>query len=1391
MSSGRKVEIVGKDPAINEIINETLDVIREKKVVCIFERLCPNCGWKVPSFRLESDLACLVCIPENIAKKYYSTETENPQLKLGSLLEERKALRKFRRAYRIEKELQDYIDFFKKLVGAPPWSAQRVWARRILTGESFAIIAPTGVGKTVFGLVTALYLAHKKGLRTYIILPTKTLLRQVLDKIRLWEEKLNTRYVIAYHSEMSAKEKKEFTERFQSGDFKILITTSQFLIRNLQDIIQAFSRAGENRYSGRFVDFMFVDDVDSFLRNVKNLDRAMVLLGYTFSRKMRAIIEKIKRYGTGSDEQSSQLTEDEWSEILRTRERAGILVVSSATGRVRGVLIRRLFSIIFGFSIGSSKEGIRNVLDTYDDQILKEGVVTRDKLIKRAVELIEKLGSGGLVFVARGADSDEIISELVKELSGKGIRALGVTAEEGSEVAEAIEKFAKREVDILVGKASPYGLLVRGLDLPEIVRYAIFIKVPHFSVKLEPRPNPVYLSFVMRKMVSAFEDKSRILEDIRNLASQLVWLSATEIRSLEDEISNLMEKKRINEIISEYESKNFDELSPKDKAIYYTVKLYKILIDFLREGNVERKLAEAEVPFEVHEEGGSRVISLLTADIKTYIQASGRTSRLFAGGITKGLSIILPSNRHLLNELDRKLSWTVETTLSPLSDINLEEVMKEIDNDRERVRIARLGKMPAKEHLQTCLFIVESPTKARTIASFFGRPTRRVFPGLVAYEIIIGKYLATIVATIGHVTDLITHRFIPEFTAVRKNGRIEPVIKAYTIRELAWPYGITVLNIDSDMRFIPIFGPKVTCGQCGYVFVPYLTVNDKLDENIQKRKCEKIKRYMHNLSLEEQLWRMYIDKKRTELPLKCPRCGETENLYDKTITIEALRRLALESEVVLLGTDPDIEGEKIAWDVAILLKPYAKKIMRVEFHEVTRSAIERALAEPRDINFELVMGQLLRRIEDRWIGFYLSEELKEILNERNLSAGRVQSPVLSWIVQRYNLWKEKEKWTIISLGKDAEVRIKGEVKIRSIEIKDVKTEERKLIPPPPLITDTMLTYASILYGMSADRTMRLAQTLFEVGLVTYIRTDSTRVSDVGLGVAKRLISENFGAEEFVPRRWSRGEEGAHECIRPTRPLMLDDLREALERGEIVLQEELPADAYQLYDMIVRIFMASQMREGMGLFATVKVKIEYEDEKGELKSVEEEVSGLVEIKEKGFLKALTPRMAKLFTPRRIPYFKEGVRLSLDEVKIEIKEIPKAWPLREGEIVRLMRERGIGRPSTYATIIEKLFERRYVKRIQGGFVVPRERGIIVNKIVYAIHPEMVSEERTRIIFDLIDKVASGKEDFLELLKEIYSEILKAKEEAKQKVLPPEIIAEIEKYRRNVERRMNQYQ
>ena len=1391
-------KIIGADVALTRMLRDIESEIDKWDVLAVYERLCPNCMWKVPSSRLEEQLACTECLPTKKLREWEkSVKSKNPQIRLGKFLKRNKTLKRFKHAYEIESELEDFAKFFRKIVGSDPWSAQRVWGRRVLSGQSFAIIAPTGVGKTVFGTVMALYLAIKKGYTSYIILPTKTLLKQIYMKMKEWEKKLGVNFTIAYYSQMPRSERKEFDERFSKGDFKILITTSQFLIRKLNEIMEAFVKAkgGDVRY--RYVDFMFVDDVDSFLRNVKNVDRAMYLLGYMKIKEIKDVLQKIQRFirGAGSE---AKLTDEDWSNIIKARAKCGILVVSSATGRVKGILLRRIFNIIFGFSIGSSKEGIRNVVDAYDDVLLeRKEKITNEILIRRAVELIKKIGSGGLVFIARGADSEEILNKLVEELSKEGIKALGVSVESGSEVIAAIEKFASGEVDILIGKASPYGLLVRGLDLPERVRYAIFIKVPKFGVRLERKTNPLYLAFIMRKLAPVVGEDIQDL--LREFMINVVWLKQSEIIGIERDLAESLEKKKIDEILKEIEKeiekevKEKEEISPQLKIKELTAKLYMILDELLSNKEKLMELLERYgIPFEIREENGEKIISILSADIKSYIQASGRTSRLYAGGITKGLSIVLAQNKSLLEELDRKLSWTVEATFISLSDVNLDELLKEIDRDRKRVIEAREGKIPATEHLQTCLFIVESPTKARTIASFFGRPTRRVLPGAVVYEIIIGNYLASLIATLGHITDIITHRFYPEIGMEKRNGRLIPRIKNYRVSELEWPYGIIVLErkngnngISKRFKFVPIFGPKITCGKCGYSFIPYITVDKVLSEKAQERKLFRVKKILDSIPLSTTA-KTIGGLQRTIIPIKCPRCGESEILYDKHVIIEALRTLALESEVVLIGTDPDIEGEKIAWDVAILLKPFAKKIKRIEFHEVTRAAIEKALANPRTINMDLVKGQFIRRIEDRWIGFYLSEELQKLLGERNLSAGRVQSPVLSWIVERYNLWKQKERWTSIKV-KGFEVRIKGELKVDKIIVEKVEREERKIIPPSPFVTDSLMIYSSILYGLGADETMKLAQKLFELGLITYIRTDSTRVSDAGLYVAKRLIIENFSSELYSPRRWSKGEEGAHECIRPTRPLTLADLKESLERGEIILTEELPAQAFNLYDLIVRVFMASQMKEAIGDMLRVKLRIKLKEPIDGKTEIEEEIYGLRRLKFGGFARAFTRRMSDVFLPRRIPEFEEGETISADKIKIEYLDLPKGRLLTEGEIVRMMKERGIGRPSTYAPIIEKLFDRKYIRKIRGSYIVPRERGIIVNNIINRLHSDMVSEERTKKVLEKIDEVVNKARDYTELLYEIMEEVLSEMERMRREKLPQEVIAEITKYQKLLERRI----
>ncbi len=1352
-----------------------IDLLLKEEMPAFFELSCPNCYYGLSSFRASRRHACDFCMGD------YG-EPINEPLELGKILSEKGELKRFQPYYNAEVLLNEFNNFFKELTGSELWSAQRVWARRIFNRQSSAIIAPTGVGKTVFGLILTLFFAHRLDKYSYIVLPTTTLLRQIADKLEAWEEKLGKKYIIYFHSSLTKKQKEAFLKKLEEGDFKILITTSQFIVRNLQKIIKAFKRA-KGKISGPPVDFLFVDDVDSFLRNPKNIDRALSLLGFTNFKKVREILEKIKKAFTPNGGGFFRLDENDWQAIFEARRKSGQLIVSSATGKVGSATVRRIFSILFGFSIGSSKEGMRNVVDVYDSTFLKS---ENRSVVDRTVELVKKFGSGGLIFVSRSERSDEVIEELQNTLKEEGIKAFGVTAGDSRGFQDIIDRYRKGEIDILIGKASPYGLLVRGLDLPERVKYAIFIEVPHYSIKLDVKPNPIYLSYVLRRLSPILEDRRDVIEKVRELASQLIWLGKNEVKELEVElVSKINQGIKIEELIEEYSAMVRDKEGEEDhriNSIILTLELCLVMRDFLRKDPV-KKLEKSKIPFIVKKSENGDEIHILTADIKTYIQASGRTSRLYAGGVTKGLSVVLSTNETLIEELDRKLLWSTDSNMVPLDELDIEEILKEIEEDRKNVLLAWEGKVPTKGHLQSCLFIVESPTKAKTIASFFGRPSRRFLPGIVAYEVIMGRYLATIVATMGHVTELVTHKFKPIFSYVSGRGRLIPVIKGYKVEELKWPYGVIKIQGDGEIKYAPIFGPRVTCNSCGYTFIPYFTLNRDDGKLFQKT---------FNLLREADDGNLYVESLfgKTLLPLKCPRCGESTDLFDRSIMLESLRRLASENEVVIIGTDPDIEGEKIAWDLALLLKHYSKKVMRAEFHEVTRTAIENALNSLREIDFNLVKGQLLRRIEDRWIGFYLSMKLREILDERNLSAGRVQSPVLDWIIEAYEKWKQKVDYTIIRIKDSAEIKIKGKVRIISIKVKDVIEDEKEVYPHPPLITDTMLNLASRLYGLSANDTMRNAQRLFETGLITYIRTDSTRVSSLGLQIGKKLVIDEFGENYYVGRNWMKpGMEGAHECIRPTKPLTLDELKEAIEREEISLTEELTSNALKLYDLIVRFFMASQMKGARIKTVNYKFEVKYEQE-GEVKEDIIELNGYLRVIDRGFLAALTPKMRNYILPIKLPKLDKEYTVDITKVDLRVEQLRQGWLLTEGDVVKMMKERGLGRPSTYANIISKLKERQYVKLVNNRFLTPKTRGIIVNRILEKLNKDMVSEERTRMILEQIDKVVENKVDYEELLEDIYEEIIRDQNKKADKsiwrVLPDDLRTEIESYKMKRERR-----
>jgi len=269
--------------------------------------------------------------------------------------------------------------------------------------------------------------------------------------------------------------------------------------------------------------------------------------------------------------------------------------------------------------------------------------------------------------------------------------------------------------------------------------------------------------------------------------------------------------------------------------------------------------------------------------------------------------------------------------------------------------------------------------------------------------------------------------------------------------------------------------------------------------------------------------------------------------------------------------------------------------------------------------------------------------------------------------------------------------------------------------------------------------MRLAQDLFELGLITYHRTDSTHVSNTGIEVAKEYITSELGEEYFKPRPW--GEEGAHEAIRPTRPIDTGRLMQLIRDNIIQLPRNLTRNHYRLYDMIFKKFMTSQM---------VPAKILYEKAVINAEVGKAELEGYVEVIKDGWTKLRSPPM------RELPRLEKGAKLKVVEAKKW--KAPKIALYTQGDIIALMKERKIGRPSTYAKIVETLLRRYYVIETRGRKkLVPTEQGIKVYHYLMSKYRDLVSEEKTRELEETMDLVEENKTDYQRVLNDLYTELI----------------------------------
>lgn len=483
--------------------------------------------------------------------------------------------------------------------------------------------------------------------------------------------------------------------------------------------------------------------------------------------------------------------------------------------------------------------------------------------------------------------------------------------------------------------------------------------------------------------------------------------------------------------------------------------------------------------------------------------------------------------------------------------------------------------------------------------------------------------------------------------------------------------------------------------------------------------------------------------------------------------LKELRDAAKKSKRVFLATDPDREGEAISWHLAQALDIDARTPCRVTFNEITKAAIQKAFKQPRRIDESLVNAQQARRILDRIVGYKLSPLLWAKVR-KGLSAGRVQSVAVRLIVDRdreIKAFVPEEYWTLtVSLkadrGRAFEAKLTGvdlpnEVAVnhvldslsgQSFTIKSVKKTMRERKPAPPFITSTLQQEASRKLGFTAKRTMRIAQTLYEgvelgkegsVGLITYMRTDSSRLSQDAISAAQAHIVQRFGPKYHEARQFTGkgGSQDAHEAIRPS----------YVERQPEELKDVLSKEHYKLYKLIYDRFLASQMANA--LFDAVSVDIAAGDFTFRATGSRLTFPGFMSLYTEG------DDEDSKDTERELPELLAGNVVALAKItpKQHFTEPPPRFT--EASLVKMLEEQGIGRPSTYAPIIDTIQERGYVSKEQKRFHAT-ELGEVVADILKEYFPEIVEVRFTARMEDELDEIESGKTTSENILREFYT-------------------------------------
>ncbi len=509
------------------------------------------------------------------------------------------------------------------------------------------------------------------------------------------------------------------------------------------------------------------------------------------------------------------------------------------------------------------------------------------------------------------------------------------------------------------------------------------------------------------------------------------------------------------------------------------------------------------------------------------------------------------------------------------------------------------------------------------------------------------------------------------------------------------------------------------------------------------------------------------------------------NIRGKGEIIKELKSEAKKATNVLLATDPDREGEAISWHLAHILGMDEDDENRVTFNEITKDTVKSSIKKPRKIDMDLVDAQQARRELDRLAGYKISPLLWKKV-KAGLSAGRVQSAVLKIICDReeeINNFISEEYWTL-----DADLRFnrkkvlanyqgtyknnkleKADLKteahvdkiIKNIDkenftVKDVKEGKRSRNPAGPFTTSTMQQEASRKINFTIRKTMQVAQSLYEgvklpeeglVGLITYMRTDSTRISDQAVNMTLDFIEENYG-KDYVGRarkakKKSENVQDAHECIRPT------DVR----KTPYLIKDSLNKDQFKLYELIWKRFVASLMKQAS--FATNNIEIISNNESFKL-------TGSI-LKFDGFLKVYAYDNKK---DEVIPQMKVGDKLKLKEL-IKDQHFTQAPPrYNEASLIKTLEDLGIGRPSTYSPTISTLQTRYYVVN-EDKKLIPTELGLTVNKILCENFESLVNKEFTAKMEADLDKVANGNLKWKELVRVFYDKLKIALDKAYENI------------------------